>query len=73
MSSLRPRYRSELQRILLEEGRKQSWLAERTGIDGASLSHYVNGLHVPDDKRALIAVALGREMSDLFPEDSAAA
>ncbi len=62
-----------LGRILREEGRRQSWLAERVGVDQATMSRYVHGLHVPDDKRAAIAAALGREPSELFGESEVAA
>lgn len=50
------------------EGRKQVWLAERTGIDAGTLSRYINGLHVPDDRQAAIAEALGRDVADVFGE-----
>ncbi len=60
-----------LGRILREEGRRQSWLAERVGVDQATMSRYVHGLHVPDDKRAAIAEALGREISELWSEVAA--
>lgn len=59
---------TRLGQILEEEGRYQTWLAEKVGISRATLNRYVKGLHVPDDKRALIAEALGREISDVFPE-----
>lgn len=57
---------TRLQEILLEEGRRQKWLAERTGISEAQLSAYVRGLHVPDDRREAIAEALGRTVADVF-------
>lgn len=57
---------TRLAEILLEEGRKQTWLAERTGIDPGTLSRYVNGLHVPKDRRKAIAEALGRTVEDVF-------
>ncbi len=62
-----------LGRILREEGRRQSWLAERVGVDQATMSRYVHGLHIPDDKRRAIAEALGREISELWPESEVAA
>ena len=62
-----------LGRILREEGRRQSWLSERVGVDQATMSRYVHGLHVPDDKRAAIAQALGRDLADVFPESEVAA
>lgn len=58
---------TRLGQILEEEGRKQTWLAERAGVTSAAISLYVNGLHCPDDKRELIAEALGRTVADVFP------
>lgn len=57
-----------LGRILREEGRKQSWLAERVGIDPAQLSRIVNGLHAPEATRRAIADTLGRNVDELWPE-----
>jgi len=52
---------TELQRILWEEGRAQSWLVRRTGIDKSTMSEYVNGLMRPGEpNRNKIALALGR-------------
>ncbi|HEY0391015.1 MAG TPA: helix-turn-helix transcriptional regulator [Solirubrobacterales bacterium] len=74
MSATRTRPKTRLAKILDTEGRKQSWLAQVTGIDTGMLSRYVNGLHCPDDKQHLIAETLGRDVSDVFPpkEGSAA-
>lgn len=58
-----------LKRVLREQGRKQAWLAGRIGVDEATLSRYVNGLHVPDAKRLLIAEALEVPVAELFPSD----
>ncbi len=60
-------FKTRLAEILHKEGRRQSWLARTIDIDPSLLSRYVNGLHVPDDKRTLIAQALEREISDVFP------
>lgn len=62
-----------LRRVLEDEGRKQSWLAERIGIDPAQLSRIVNGFHAPEATRDAIADALGRETSELFPEHAQSA
>lgn len=58
-----------LARILREEGRKQSWLAERIGVDPAQLSRIVNGLHAPEATQRAIADVLGREIGELWPEE----
>lgn len=62
-----PTYITELQRVIHEEGRKQSWLAGKVGIDQAYLSRIVRGLHCPDDLKRAIADALGRKPADLWP------
>jgi hypothetical protein len=62
--------KTRLGEILETEGRKQSWLARKVGIDTGMLSRYVNGLHCPDDKKALIAEALGRDVADVFPTEA---
>lgn len=63
-----------LKSILLAEGRKQSWLAERVGIDQATLSRIVNrGLHCDHATQARIAEVLGRPIADCFPDDDGAA
>ena len=59
-----------LKRILLAEGRKQSWLADRAGMDRAQLSRIVNGLHCDEATRERIAVALDRPVADLFATDA---
>ena len=48
----------------------QSWLASRVGVTRSRMSDYVNGLHVPDDRKVAIAQALGREIEDVFPKTS---
>ncbi len=58
---------TRLAEIMDGEGRKWSWLSERTGIARSTLSHYGKGLHVPDDHRQLIAAALEREVAEVFP------
>jgi DNA-binding XRE family transcriptional regulator len=60
-----------LARILRQEGRKQVWLAEQVGVSRNTMNAYVRGLHVPDDKRILIAEVLGRTVEELFPSHEA--
>lgn len=62
-----------LGRLLHEEGRKQRWLARRTGIDESRLSNIVWGRHPSQDEAHAIAQALGRTVAELFPEQEAAA
>jgi transcriptional regulator with XRE-family HTH domain len=63
-------YRTPLQRIIVEEGRRQSWLAERVGISQSRMSLIVNGLHVDDDNlRTAIAEALRRPVDEIFPPE----
>lgn len=64
-----------LKAVLEEEGRKQSWLSERTGIPQPRLSQIVNGHWNADEPtRAAIAAALGRHVDELWPDaDQAAA
>jgi hypothetical protein len=57
-------------RILLDEGRKQSWLAMQTGLDQATLSRIVNGLHCDDATRRAIAGTLGRSVLEVFPDSA---
>lgn len=64
---------TRLAQVMELEGRKWVWLAEQTGIDRPTLSRYGKGLHVPNDRRALIAQALERQIDDLFPPAEVAA
>lgn len=56
-----------LRRILHDEGRKQSWLAERAGTDKATMSRIVNGMHCDDGTQLKIANALRRDVCEVFP------
>lgn len=58
-----------LAKILDAEGRKQSWLSRQTGIDPSRLNHIVHGLHAAQDEAQAIADALGRQVSELWPDD----
>ena len=62
-----------LKRVLLAEGRKQSWLAEKVGVDQPTLSRIVNGLHADASTRQRIADALNRDVAELWPELDVAA
>lgn len=63
---------TRLGEILAAEGRKQVWLSEQTGIHGPDLSRIVNGrMNATEDERSRIAEALGRQIADVFPADSA--
>lgn len=56
-------------RVLRDEGRRQDWLAERTGISQADISRMaVRGMRPTEDQAQRIAEALGRDLSELFPE-----
>lgn len=55
-----------LKRILKAERRTQAWLSKETGIDEATLSRIVNGLHANEDKRRKIASKLGRDEAEVF-------
>ena len=63
MKSLTP-----LGAVLQEEGRRQTWLAERTGINPSDISRIVNGMNAPQAKREAISAALHRPVADLFPD-----
>ena len=66
-SQAAPVYRTTLQRILREEGRRQDWLAAQVGVHESHISRIVNGLHCPDDLKQRIADALGRDRAEVFP------
>lgn len=66
--------RTPLKRILEDEGRRQSWLARITGIDQADISRMANrGMHPSQDEAQRIAAALGRQVSELWPDLECAA
>lgn len=63
----RARLNTPLKRALEEDGRRQSWLAERLGTDARQVWGWVHGLHVPgDETKQRIAAALGRDVEALF-------
>jgi transcriptional regulator with XRE-family HTH domain len=55
--------------ILEDEGRKQSWLASRTGISTSRICHIANGLHPTKDEACAIADALRKPVSEVFPPE----
>jgi hypothetical protein len=58
-----------LKRIMLAEGRRQSWLAGRVGVDQGEISRIVNRGLVPDEPvRVAIAITLGRKVEELWPD-----
>lgn len=66
----RARLNTPLKRVLDQEGRRQTWLAERIGIDPRQVWGWVHGLHIPaPETQRLIAVALARTVEELFPVD----
>lgn len=62
-----------LGRILEEEGRKQTWLAEQVGTSRQRIHLLVHGLHPSDDEAQAIADALGRTREELWPTEVPAA
>lgn len=58
-------FRTRLEQILELEGRKASWLARQIGVSRQRMSDYVGGLHMPEDRAAAVAEALGREVDDV--------
>jgi len=63
---------TQLKSILYQEGRRQSWLAERAGLTESRMSYIVNGLRPSEDEARRIAEALGRDSGDVFPTEAAA-
>jgi DNA-binding XRE family transcriptional regulator len=59
---------TRLGEILRQEGRSVAWLAREVGVARSTMYQHTKGLHVPDDRRAAIADALGRSVEDVFGE-----
>lgn len=69
----RVRIATPLRKVIDDEGRKQSWLSERAGIDQPTLSRIVNGrLNPTEGEQLAIAAALERPVAELFPIGSEA-
>lgn len=65
------RTNTPLGEALREERRTQVWLAEVTGVQPRAVWTWVHGIHEPDeDRKATIATALDRELSDLWPDET---
>lgn len=71
--SVRMRQPTPLKRAIFESGRVQREIARDLDMDPARLSRIVNGLHCDDGTREKIAGALGRNVSDLWPDERALA
>lgn len=66
----RARLNTPLKQALAEDGRRQTWLAERLDVDPRQVWGWVHGLHVPGDPtQRAIANALGRPVGELFPAE----
>jgi transcriptional regulator with XRE-family HTH domain len=56
-----------LKLAVVASGRRQKDIAAQVGLDEATFSRIVNGLHAPDATRAAIAQALDVPEADLWP------
>jgi transcriptional regulator with XRE-family HTH domain len=64
-------YKTTLKEVLKQQGRKQSWLCEQTGIHPTWMTKLVNGTSLPRvDHAILISRALGVPIEELWPLDS---
>lgn len=62
------RANTPLKRILEDEGRTQSWLARRLGVQRQSVGIWVHGIYRPQpETQAAIAALLGRSVEELWP------
>lgn len=62
-----------LKLAIVASGLRQKDIAETIGMDEASLSRIVNGLHADEPTRAKLAAAVGRTPDELWPSDEQAA
>jgi transcriptional regulator with XRE-family HTH domain len=63
-----PARETRLRAVLREEGRKQRWLAQLTGISEVQVSRFVTGRVRPSARdQERIASVLGRRVGELFP------
>lgn len=66
----RARLNTPLRQVLEVDGRRQTWLAERLGVDPRQVWGWVHGLHIPSlETRVRIAELVGREVHELWPDD----
>lgn len=60
-----------LKRIMVAEGRRQSWLADQIGKNQSEVSRIVNRGLIPDDEtKQAIADSLGRPVEFFWPDDA---
>lgn len=57
-----------LKRAIFESGKRQKDIAAEVGLDEASMSRIVNGLHAGDATRQKIADALDTSVDALWPD-----
>jgi transcriptional regulator with XRE-family HTH domain len=62
------RYITPLKLAFLQSEITQREVAEAVGLSEGQLSRIANGLHTSQRNRQAIADALGRQVSDLWPE-----
>lgn len=63
--TLKINYPTELKRILIEQGRKQGWLARKLYITESTVNRWVNGHAIPQKEvRQQVAVLLGIEETE---------
>lgn len=72
----RARIETPLKRVLDQEGRRQTWLAEQISaalgkhVDSRQVFSWVHGIHVPEHAtRDAIADALGQTPEALWPDE----
>lgn len=66
-----PQNPTPLKRVMMAEGRRQSWLAAQIGKDQSEVSRIVNRGLVPDrETQEAIAAALGREVGEFWSADA---
>lgn len=67
---MRARLNTPLKQALDADGRRQTWLADRLGVDARQVWGWVHGLHVPGQAtQNRIAEILGRDVADLWPSE----
>lgn len=57
-----------LKLAIVASGIRQKDIATKVGLDEATMSRIVNGWHCDDATRRKIAKALGRTVTDLWPD-----
>lgn len=67
----RARLQTPLKLALEEDGRRQTWLADRLGVDPRQVWGWVHGIHIPSvATQEAIAELLSRDAEALWPETS---